>query len=141
MSADTNRKIIDFFKKRSEVSALYLFGSAAHGMQKHDSDIDVAVLIDDSKRGAIGYETLRREYYDASPYLSLRVVDIIILNTAPTYLKHRILKTGTLLFDRNKKLRVRFTTRAMLEYFEYKSIEDICLGAVAGRFRRTAVGR
>jgi len=139
--ADTSRKIIDYFKKRSEVSALYLFGSAAHGMQKHDSDIDIAVLIDDSKRETIGYETLRRQYYAASPYLSLRVVDIVILNTAPAYLKHRILKTGTLLFDRNKKLRVRFTTRAVLEYFDYKPIEDICLGAVAARVRRTAVGR
>lgn len=141
MAADTNRKIIDFFKKRTEVSALYLFGSAAHGMQTHDSDIDVAVLVDDSKRGMIEYETLRREYYAASPYLSLRGVDIVILNTASTYLKHRILKTGTLLFDRNKKLRVRFTTRAVLEYFDYKPIEDICLRAVAGRFRRSAVGR
>jgi hypothetical protein len=46
-----------------------------------------------------------------------------------------------MLFDRNRRLRVLFTARAIVEYLDYKPIEDICLGAVANRFRRATVGR
>jgi predicted nucleotidyltransferase len=135
------KRIINYFKTRGEVASVYLFGSAAQGAQNAESDIDIAVLVDDKKLKNIDYEALRQGYYAASPHLSLRIVDIVILNPAPPYLKHRILKTGTLLFDRNRRLRVRFTAGAVLEYFDYKPIEDICLRAVAGRFRRATVGR
>ncbi|MBI3592418.1 MAG: hypothetical protein HY099_02885, partial [Nitrospirae bacterium] len=60
--------------------------------------------------------------------------------TAPTFLKHRIIKTGKVVFDRNRRLRVRFVADAIIEYLDYKPIEDICLKAVAGRFRRARVG-
>jgi len=41
------------------------------------------------------------------------------------------------LFDRDRELRVRFTTDAIIAYLDYKPIEDICLKAVADRFRRS----
>jgi len=41
--------IIDYFKAREEVSALYLFGSVAKGTQNAGSDIDIAVLVDEKK--------------------------------------------------------------------------------------------
>jgi hypothetical protein len=43
--------------------------------------------------------------------------------------------SGRILFDRSRKLRVSFTERAITEYLDYKPIEDICLKAVANRFR------
>ncbi len=133
--------IIDYFRAREEVSALYLFGSVAKGTQNAGSDIDVAVLIDEKKLQGKKFAILRQDYYAASPRLSLRIVDIVILNTAPPHLKHHILKTGSLIFDRNRKLRVKFAVHAILEYLDYKPIEDVCLKAVAGRFRRGAVGQ
>ena len=138
---DSIKRIIDYFRARKEVSALYLFGSAAKGRQNAGSDIDVAVLVDEKKLQEKNFDILRRDYYAASPRLTLGSMDIVILNTAPPHLKHRILKTGSLLFDRNRKLRVKFAANAILEYLDYKPIEDICLRAVAGRFRRGAVGR
>jgi hypothetical protein len=71
---------------------------------------------------------------------SMRPVDIVILNTALPFLKHQILKTGRILYDKNRRLRVRFTERAISEYLDYKPIEDICLKAVANRFRRKSIG-
>ncbi len=135
------RRIIDYFKGRDEVSALYIFGSAANGKETAESDIDIAVLINDRKKGRKTYESLKKTYYSASPKFSLRPIDIVVLNTAPPFLKHRIIKTGKVLFDRNRRLRVRFTANAIIEYLDYKPIENICLKAVAGRFRRIAVGR
>jgi predicted nucleotidyltransferase len=135
------RHIIDYFKGRDEVSALYIFGSAANSKETTESDIDIAVLINDHKKGRRTYDSLKKTYYAASPKLSIRPVDIVILNTASPFLKHRIIKTGKVLFDRNRRVRVRFTANAIIEYLDYKPIEDICLKAVAGRFREVAVGR
>jgi predicted nucleotidyltransferase len=135
------RQIISYFKNRDEVSALYLFGSIGRGRETKESDIDIAILIDESRLKRKSYDILKKEYFSASPRFTLRPVDIVILNTASPHLKHHILKTGKMLFDRNRRLRVLFTARAIVEYLDYKPIEDICLGAVANRFRRATVGR
>ena len=120
---------------------MYIFGSAGKGKTTGESDIDIAVLIDESKLKKKNFELLKRKYYAASPAFSMRPVDIVILNTAPPFLKYQILKTGRILFDRSRKLRVRFTERAITEYLDYKPIEDIYLKAVARRFREKRIGR
>jgi len=138
---DDIRRIADYFKGRDEVSALYIFGSAAGGKETTESDIDIAVLINDREKGRKTYDSLKKAYYSASPKFSLRLIDIVVLNTAPPFLKHRTIKTGKVLFDRNRRLRVRFVANAIIEYLDYKPIEDICLKAVTRRFRRASVGR
>ncbi len=142
MNEETDiERIIHYFRDRDEVSALYLFGSSAKGKRTKESDIDIAALIDESGLKQKNIERFRKEYYDASPGFSLGLVDIVILNTAPTFLKYQVIKTGKLLFDRNRKLRVGFTERTITEYLDFKPIQDICLNAVARRFREKTVGR
>jgi predicted nucleotidyltransferase len=133
--------IIQYFKGRDEVSALYLFGGLAEDRKTAESDIDIAVLIDESKLKRKNFELLKKKYYAVSPTFSIRPVDIVILNTAPPFLKHQVLKTGRILFDRNRKLRVRFTTNAIIEYLDYKPIQDTYLKALSKRIRRMSIGR
>jgi len=135
------KRIIHYFKALDEVSALYIFGSYPKERKTKESDIDIAVLIDASKLKTKDFEHLKNKYYAASPKFSLRFIDIVILNTAPPFLKYQVLKTGKVLFDRNRKLRVKFTERAITEYLDYKPIQDICLKAVAKRFREENIGR
>lgn len=135
------RRIVDYFKDKDEVNAVYIFGSAACGRQTKASDIDIAVLVDVAKLKKKSFNALRNKYYIDSPHLSMRPLDIVILNTAPPFLKHRIIKTGKVIFGRDKKKRVRFAADAILEYLDYKPIEDICLKAVANRFKEATVGR
>jgi hypothetical protein len=135
------KRIISYFKSREEVSALYIFGSISKGGKTQESDIDIAVLINEARLKKKNFEHLKNDYYNASPAFSLRPVDIVILNTASLFLKHRILKTGKILFDRNRRLRVDFTAKAIIEYLDFKPIEDIFSRAVAGRFRRETIGR
>jgi predicted nucleotidyltransferase len=134
-------KVIRYFKGADEVSALYIFGSAGKGRATRESDVDLAVLIDESKLKRRNFELLKRKYYAASPKFSLRPVDIVVFNTAPPFLKYQILKTGRILFDRKRRLRVRFTERAITEYLDYKPIEDIYLKSIAKRFREKKLGR
>ncbi|HDH04850.1 MAG TPA: nucleotidyltransferase domain-containing protein [Nitrospirae bacterium] len=135
------KRIVGYFKGRKEVSALYLFGSLANGGARRESDIDLAVLIDEKLMEKKSFNRLKNDYYQASPAFSLRSVDIVILNTASLPLRHRILKTGKILFDRNRKFRVDFTTKSIIRYLDFKPIEDIFRKAVADRFRRASVGR
>jgi len=109
------KRIIKYFKGRDEVSTLYIFGSSSKGRQSTESDIDIAVLINEAKLKRRNYDFLKNDYYTASADFSLRPVDIVLLNTAPPFLKHQVLKTGRLLFDRNRRLRVRFTEKAITE--------------------------
>jgi len=142
MKSDNDvKRIITYFKGRDEVSGLFVFGSSAKGRVTRESDIDIAVLVDEKKIKGRSYELLKKDYYMASPGFSLQPVDIVILNTAPPFLKYQVLKTGKVLFDRNRKLRIRFTERAITEYLDYKPIEDICLKAIANRFREKSIGR
>jgi len=134
------RKIIHYFQSRDEVSALYLFGGLAKDRKTAESDIDIAILIDESRLKRKNFELLRKKYFAVSPTFSMRPIDIVILNTAPLFLKYQVLKTGKILFDRNRKLRVRFTERAIVDYLDFKPIEDICLKAVAKRFRERTIG-
>jgi len=133
-------RITQYFRDRAEVSALYLFGSFSRDRANAESDIDIAVLIDKSHLKRKNFESIKKQYYTASPSFSLRPVDIVILNTAPTFLKYQVLKTGKLLFDRKRKLRTKFTEEAIIEYLDFKPVEDIYLDAVSRRVRRTSNG-
>lgn len=135
------KRIVHYFKGQDEVSALYIFGGYAKGRKTEESDIDVGILVDESRLKRRNFEFFKKKYYAASPTFSMRLVDIVILNTAPPFLKQQVLKTGSVLFDRNRKLRIRFTTNSIIEYLDYKPIQDTYLKALTKRIRRTAVGR
>lgn len=105
-----------------------------------ESDIDLAVLVDESRMEGKDFGALRDAYYAASPDFSMRTVDIVILNTAPPFLRHRILRTARNLFDRNRRLRTRFTARALIEYLDFQYNEEICLKAVARRAKEAGRG-
>jgi predicted nucleotidyltransferase len=134
-------RIIRYFRSRDEVSALYMFGSLSKERATAESDIDIAVLVSELKTKRRDFAQIKEEYYRASPRFSLRPVDIVILNTAPPFLKHQILRTGKTLFDRNRKFRAQFTAKATMEYLDFKPLQDIMLKGVADRFRRAKVGR
>jgi predicted nucleotidyltransferase len=129
------QRILEYFEKRREVVALFLFGTFDTEKERPDSDIDLAVLIDPQKTKDNSYEMLKAEYYNTSPDFSLLDVDIVILNAAPTSLKYEILKTGRILLDRNPDLRRLFTALTLQEYFDYKIVEDIYFNALKKRLR------
>ena len=54
VDASLEQRIADVFSLRSDVMAVYLFGSTARGTARAGSDIDVAVLFDAPPRRALG---------------------------------------------------------------------------------------
>jgi predicted nucleotidyltransferase len=137
MRAEIER-IAGYFGKRPEVVALYLFGSFDTPFEKTDSDIDIAVLL--AKENLTETEILKTEFYNASPSFSRRSVDIVILNSAPTYLKHQIVKSGRILLDKHPTSRKEFTAAVVQEYFDYQPIEEIYFSKLKSRFGGVAHG-
>ena len=120
----------DFFAGQTgEITAAYLFGSVARGTSGARSDVDVAVLYTATPPATL--EGLPLDLAGRIEQLVKRPVQIIILNTAPADLVHRVLRDGVLLLDRDPSARIRFEVRARNEYFDLQPILD--------RYRRRPV--
>lgn len=116
MQATQLEDTISRYFEHADVSAVYLFGSRARGSARPDSDVDIGVL----------YATAPAPTLAAQPFLDeanlaeqLELpVQIIVMNTAPVDLTHRILTDGRLLVERNRSHRIRFEVQARNEYFD-----------------------
>lgn len=85
------QNIMDYFSQRPEVRTFFIFGTFDMPFEREDSDIDLAVLVNPAVTKD-DLESLKNEYYAASTGFSPKCIDIVILNSAPVSLKHRILK-------------------------------------------------
>lgn len=104
----------------------YLFGSQVSGRTNRLSDIDVAILVDE--------KALRRVYrygYRAHVMSVLmnrfktNRIDVIVLNQAPYFLRHRVIAFGKRLYARDEKKRVRFEADTMGRYPDIKRLMKV----------------
>ena len=105
-----------------EAIAVYLFGSEARGTAGADSDVDVAILF--GRRPAA---TLEGQPYGLAADLASalgRRVDVVVLDTAPPDLIHRVLRDGIVLLDRERSKRIAFEVAARNAYFDLKPFLD-----------------
>jgi predicted nucleotidyltransferase len=92
-----------------------LFGSAAHGMNRAESDVDVAILateadFDDSTEAALSRRLA----------LAARAeVDLIRIEGASTLLRWQIATKGVVLFEQLPGEFARFRARAASEYIDF----------------------
>ena len=120
MDADELKaKIADYFSnphRQANLAAVYLFGSAARGSARADSDVDLGLLFQSPPPA-----TLAGQPFDFAADLSARLgrtVDVVVMNRAPVDLVKRILRDGWLVVERDRSNRVAFEVRARNEYFD-----------------------
>ena len=123
---------------RDHVVAGMLFGSQAIGAASPLSDVDVAVWLDPDLPSE-KLSALRSELALAAvEALGTDEVDLVVLNGAPPLLRHRALRGGIRLFDRDPRTRVRLETAALLDYFDTAPLRKTLAD---GRRRRLREGR
>jgi uncharacterized protein len=122
MVSDTiEQRLRDFFATEDgEIVAAYLFGSVARGTAGARSDLDVAVLYADRPPATLAGLPLDLER--RLERLEGRPVQVIVLNTAPVGLVHRVLRDGLLLLDRDPSARIRFEVRARNQFFDLQPL-------------------
>jgi len=113
ISADILEKIERLAGANGVIVAAYVFGSSATGKDRHDSDIDIAIMICGSMDG---FERVRLQT-ELSNLLG-RDVDLVIFGRATPLLQHQILKYGRLVYEANPKERVRQETAARRQYLD-----------------------
>lgn len=99
--------------------AAYLFGSAARGELRDDSDLDVGVLLAQARPSAIDACLLLEERIERLMGRRAQVVD---LQRVPADLVQRVLRDGILLIDRDPATRVRFEVRRRNEWFDLQPL-------------------
>ena len=104
---------------RDEVLEAYLFGSHARGQARPDSDIDVAVYVDETTadEGRWGYRAELTTYLMAA--LDTDDVDVVVLNEAPILLYHRVLRDGIRLLSRDMRATTGRAGLALSRYFDF----------------------
>ncbi|MGH2821936.1 MAG: type VII toxin-antitoxin system MntA family adenylyltransferase antitoxin, partial [Thermoleophilaceae bacterium] len=119
------------------VVSAYLFGSQATGRTGPLSDIDLAIYVDPrasaDHRDAIQILLANR----AAEALDSGEIDVVLLNEAPPLLRHRSIKDGILLVERDPVARVRLETEGLLYYLDTSPLRATL---AEGRRRRIAEG-
>ena len=103
---------------RFGVVLMYLHGSHGNGTHGHLSDLDIAVLLG-SDAASEGRKQL--ELLAALQETSGREdVDLIVLNTAGSIIKDRVVRHGRLVYAGNQSIRVRFEAATIKEALDFE---------------------
>lgn len=120
VDASLEQRIADVFSSRTDVMAVYLFGSTARGTARAGSDIDVAVLFDAPPPGTLSGP---RFVIEGELERALGTpVDLVVLNDAPVDLRTRVLRDGRLLVERDRPARIAFEVRTRNEAFDLEPV-------------------
>lgn len=126
---EIKRALAPIFRRREEVIAAYLFGSTVMEITHNESDVDIAVLVDEGKKEEMdrtepyGYEA--GMVAELSKALGTDRVDLVVLNGAPPLLAHQVISKGKLLFSRDDRARTAFEVRTKLRYLDTKPLREI----------------
>jgi hypothetical protein len=132
---EIKKAIKNYMTKESDILCVYLFGSTASGKENKFSDVDIAVLFDDT----VGQEKYSQRALSVMDGLSVvldKNVDIIVLNTANSFLKFRIIKTGTRIYERPDRGSRYFEARSIIEYFDFFPIREMLEKALIANVKR-----
>lgn len=110
-------KLNEFFSGEDRIAVAYLFGSTARGEANCLSDIDIAVLFDDTLTKKEVFDLQLRLIVDLGDLLKTKNVDLVVLNDSPLLLAFNIIRDGIILKSDEKK-RVHFETRVMSRYYD-----------------------
>ena len=110
-----------------DVANALLFGSRARGSERPDSDVDVAVeLIPGAPRNVRALGGLAARLESATGHS----IGLVLLDEAPPPLAYRIFRDGRLLVERDHAVLVARKARAILDYLDFKPIEERCTAGV-----------
>lgn len=117
-SMDALRRVVEHDPR---LGYAVVFGSQARGAAHAGSDVDVAVGASGGRRlTSLELGEIASELEAAAG----RPVDIVDLESAPPALAYRVFRDGRVILERDRPRLVARRARAILEYLDFKPIED-----------------
>lgn len=123
------QEVAELLKKDGNVVFAVLFGSAATGRAKPDSDLDIGIFF---KRPPAGLKLLR--FINILSNAAGRDVHIAVLNSASAFLRHQVMKNRVVLAKKDETAYTKFREKTISDYQEYKYISGMDI------YDRQAVG-
>jgi len=111
------QKLSDFFSRVEGVTLAYLFGSTARGESNCLSDIDIAMLFDDTLLQKEAFDLQLGLLSELTVLLQTNNIDLVALNDSPLLLTYNIIRDGIILKS-DEPLRVKFETKIMSRYLD-----------------------
>ncbi len=108
------KTIAELCRNEPAIVVVYIFGSVAKGTSKRTSDLDVAVLLNETESEQFSILSFISEL---EKKMSCRV-DAVVLNRASEVLKFEVRSKGKIVFERSADFRKKF------EIMSRKSYED-----------------
>jgi uncharacterized protein len=109
-----------------------VFGSAATGRERPESDIDIGVLVADIARVDLAELRVRLERETG------RVVDLVDLGAAPPLLRMEIVRHGRVLLERPPGAWSLFSAHAMIDWWDWAPTAQMMRETAARRLREEA---
>lgn len=126
---------------RDGVVAAMLIGSQARGQASPLSDIDLGIwhepALDANARLRLRLDLAMA----ASGALGTDEVDVVLLNGATPLFRHRAVRDGRRLVERDPRSRVRFEARALLDYLDTKPLREELARGLRHRIKEGRFGR
>jgi predicted nucleotidyltransferase len=109
-----------FAEHAEDVVFAYLFGSVARGDARSTSDLDVAIMFDETPPSTL--EALPTNLALKLGTIAGVPVDLVVLNRAPPDLAKRVLRDGILVLDRDRSRRLAFEVRVRNDYWDMQPV-------------------
>lgn len=110
-------RLTDLAAELPDLRLLVLFGSAATGRARAQSDCDLAVLCE-------GYADLDTLYLALAPRLRTDRLDLVDLRRAGPLLAFEVARSGVVLFEQSPGLFRQFQSLASRRYADTKKLRD-----------------
>src|SRR5262245_16368467 len=114
-------------EEEPDVAYALLFGSGARRTLRPDSDIDVALEL---RPGAARDVSQLGRLAARLEGIAGRPVDLLLLEEAPPPVAYRAYRDGRVLFERDRAALVVRKARAIVEYLDFRPIEERCADGV-----------
>lgn len=112
----------NYFEKRPEVIAAYLYGSHAAGTANSRSDVDIAIHTRPFKTRLESFKA-RVQYQREISDLARKNADIVLLQEAGELLAYQILRSGCRLFERDRQAHRAFVARRMIQCLDFQYLQ------------------
>jgi hypothetical protein len=111
--------IVDFLKGRDDVASVYVFG-LRKGEKDEARELGIGVLMDERCLDTGDEDSLDMGGWDISDDFSFSrwPVSVVLLNSAPVFLQHHVVRKGSVVFERNARQRLRFAEQAINTYLD-----------------------
>jgi len=129
-------RLEQYFASLEGVVLAYLFGSHARGQAWAQSDVDVAVLLENRPDDDRCFDMRLEVIGGLMNLLDTDEVDVLILNQAPPALRYAVLRDGVLLYCRDRQAMIEFRVRAVNEYLDFKPILERHKRAILEKARK-----